>query len=155
LGKGEYQSNGFNRDKEGSIKSKPTMLASKNVGGIEIPIKLEKRIIFDRKYRIFTYLDERENFIVSELGGRVTKLADPDENGFIRCTTSLSKKNSKVLQTDELIEWFLHSKEGSNMPKKIYDLEVNECMLRRYIAYVNVNDPDSIQYIVCYYKRLS
>lgn len=122
-----------------------------------IRAKKEKKIHkedakFERGYQVFDTKEQMDIFAMNTLGAKQrSHKYNTNTDGFKVCSQSVVK----VHVTSDIITQFQSSKAGSNMDKKLKDVQLNEYTYRRYVCYDRLTDIDSEKYIACWFKRIA
>ncbi len=144
-----YKTNGFQKNNNGKLILTSSMLAVENIQGLN-SINLSKLNNFKRRYKVFKTQQENDQYAKNH-GARNNIKYKSNHLGFKLCATT---SNSKVQLFDDVINLVNTSNIGSNMPKSISKLKINEYMCRRYVCYKDKNNIESEYYIKVWVKRL-
>jgi len=156
FGRNSYQTAGFKK-KNGRIKSDPTMLSVRNIVGI-IPLDLpdnnnnnnnNNNGEFERGYREFDNQTDNETYATMYGAQRATNY-ETNELGFKICSTTTLGVHS----LDEILKFTTTANVGSNLNKRLADLNVGECAHRRYVCYKDINDKNTECFVTIWVKRL-
>ncbi len=106
---------------------------------------------FERGYRVFVSKEEMDLFAMEHLGAtRKSNKYNTNDEGFKVCSQSVVK----VHKTEDIIQHFEKSTVGSNMDKKLEDVQLGEYAYRRYVCYDSLTDISSEKFVVCWFKRI-
>jgi len=156
FGLNSYKSSGFKKT-NGKVVAHSTMLSTKNIQNldpIDLPVIINKTFIRDgktfiRDYQISDTQDENEKF-AKKCGAKYKSNYDIDNNGFKMCSTTFKGVHS----LDEIKKLAETSNEGSNLDKKISDLEIDQYAYRRYVCYKVLSDISTECYVTIWVKRV-
>jgi hypothetical protein len=154
FGLNSYHTAGFNKN-VGRVSANPTMLTSKNIknlDAIDAPTVSSgefEREEFERGHSIFVTQAENESY-AKELGAKRISKYDTDDNGYKMCSTT----SRRVHTLEEILKFTTNAKLGSNLDKKLSELQIGEYAYRRYVCYRDVSDISSECFVTIWVKRV-
>jgi len=148
----EYKSQRISSNGKGKVSSKETKVNAKIVGGIDNDIDNDKikETAFERGFYEWKTQEENDHFAIETFGAKQNAVYETNESGFKMCSTS----SYKVQSYNDIIKLTKTKNIGSNMDKKIEDLQVGEYAYRRYVCYKDITDKSSELFMTIWVKRL-
>jgi len=104
----------------------------------------------ERGFSVFNTHAENYHFAKTEVNAQRDSNWKKDPNGFKMCTIT----EPKVHSLEEITKFVTESKMGSNMPKNITKLSVNEYTHRCYVCYENLADNSTARFVTSWVKRV-
>ena len=149
LGTNSYQTAGFKK-KKGKVSADPIMLSPKHIANLEpVEVPLANSGEFERGYEVFDNQAENEAY-AKKYGAKRVSTYTTNDDGYKMCSTTSLKVNT----LEEVLKFTKTSNEGSNMDKKLSELNVGEYAYRRYVCYRNISDKSSECFVTIWVKRL-
>ena len=118
-----------------------------NLEPVDLPLAVNEE--FNRGYKVFDTQVENEAY-AKEFGAVRSSKYDTSEDGFKLCSTT----SRKVHSLEEILKFAKTSSMGSNMNKKLSDLNVGEYAYRCYVCYENLLDISSECFVTIWVKRI-